>query len=133
MKQTKPLPNPTADNSFLSVMQRHRGGALLNELSETLRGLVAGVQATGKSGTLTLSLKVQNAQHGHNAIMLTDKLDEKIPVIEAEASYWFGTAEGELLKEDPRQREFKMGVLGGAGATNEPEMQPLPKTSTGNA
>lgn len=37
---------------------------------------------------------------------LKDKLVTKLPTIEATESFWFSNSEGQLLTEDPRQKQL---------------------------
>lgn len=107
-------------NSFLSTLQRHRGGAVLHEASQKLAELTAAVHATGKAGTLTLTFALKPASRGVNAVVLKDRVACKVPSIEAEESFWFADSSGSLLKEDPRQKQLgfqPQAIPGGVAAT----------------
>lgn len=99
----EPLPPDPPSGQFLATMQRHRGGLLLDEASQLLGELVEAVNATGKPGSLTITLNLKPATRGQSAMVLTDKITPRLPKIEAEASFWFGH-DGQLVKDDPRQR-----------------------------
>ncbi|TXH46079.1 MAG: hypothetical protein E6Q97_30355 [Desulfurellales bacterium] len=108
-------------NAFLAKLQRHRGGRVLSEASQRLTEVVAGVKATGKSGSLTITITVKPAAKGNMAVMLTDKITAKIPSLEAEQSFWFATDGGELTVENPAQRQF-----GFSESTAKVESAPAP-------
>lgn len=93
-------------NMFLITMQRHRGGKDLADLSQRLSEVTAAVIETGKTGSVTLTLSVKPAKRGQAALMLESKLAAKVPGIEPESSFWFGTKDGILQKEDPRQAQM---------------------------
>ena len=99
--------NPTQQTSLLATLQRHRGGKVLEEASAELAKVVAGVMATGKPGSLTVTLNVKVASRGQNAVTVTDKVTSKVPLTATPDSFWFANEEGALLKDDPRQREMK--------------------------
>jgi hypothetical protein len=107
------------NNNFLATLQRHRGGAILEEASTLLQELVAAVATTGKGGTLTIKLSVKPATRGQSAVVVQDKITCAPPKVEAEASFWFATNEGELRKDDPRQAALPFATVDG-GKTSEP-------------
>lgn len=93
-------------NSFLNTLQRHRSGGLLADASEKLAAVVAGVHATGKTGSMTVQFVVKPAQRGQSCIVLSDSIKAKVPALEAEASIWYAGESGQLTKTDPRQAEM---------------------------
>lgn len=107
------------NNNFLATLQRHRGGAILEEASTLLQELVAAVATTGKGGTLTIKLSVKPATRGQSAVVVQDKITCAPPKVEAEASFWFASNEGELRKDDPRQAALPFATVDG-GKTSEP-------------
>lgn len=119
MKQTNPKPNTT---SLLATLQRHRGGKVLEEASEKLAEVVAGVMTSGKPGSITITLNVKVASRGQNAVTVTDKIAAKVPTTATPDSFWFANEEGSLLKDDPRQKEMTFtprAVDGGAAPEAE--------------
>lgn len=97
----------TPDNSFLATAQRHEGGIMLNEMSTALADVVRGVMATGGKGKVTLVLDVERASRGNNALVLSHEVKTKIPVEKVNGSFWFGTDDGQLVKNDTRQQEMR--------------------------
>lgn len=115
--------NPTTETqstSLLATLQRHRGGKVLEEASAKLAEVVAGVMASGKNGSVTITLNVKVASRGQNAVTVTDKVTGKVPSATTPDSFWFATEEGALMKDDPRQKEMQFRpqtIEGGATAT----------------
>lgn len=116
LRGARPLPNMNSpvSNSFLTTLQRHRGGGLLADASERLAAVVAGVRATGRPGQLTVKLTVKPAQRGQSAVVLTDVVEAKAPRVEAEASFWFADDDGLLRTTDPRQKELPLRTVSGS-------------------
>jgi len=119
----------TPSNGFLATLQRHRGGKVLDEASQQLAAVVAGVLATGKPGHITVKLGVKPAGRGHSAVVVTDEVTSKAPVEKVEESFWFGTERGELCKDDPRQQDLRFTpdapvVQGGAQQDAAPTATP---------
>jgi hypothetical protein len=116
---TEPTPTPNPINSFLTVLQTHRGAGVLSDASDALAQLVAAVQATGKPGTITLTLKISPASRGNAAVVLGDRIVAKVPQTAAEESFWFATEDGRLLRDDPRQGRLQLRAVADA-----PQAQP---------
>lgn len=122
--------NQPAPNSFLGTLQKHRSGGLLAEASAKLAELTAAVHATGKRGKMTILLEVNPAQAGDQCVTLHDDIVVKIPKTKSPASLWYTTAEGDLLKNNPRQMEIapvvvaaesRLSQVGQFGTTTSPE------------
>jgi hypothetical protein len=96
-------PSPEPSNSFLTLLQTHRGAGVLADASQGLSELVAAVQNTGKPGTLTVTLRISPASRGNSAVVVGDRIVAKVPQMAAEESFWFATEDGKLLRDDPRQ------------------------------
>ncbi len=92
---------------FTFVIQTLRYGATLDELSETLHECVEASRETGKVSTLTLELKIK--PHGATGqYELSEKIKSKIPEGERGVTLMFGTPEGNLIREDPRQTKLDL-------------------------
>ena len=86
---------------------RHlEAGCLIDEASELLADLVKAVDATGKTGSLTLTLKLRKATAG--ALAVTGSVSVKKPAEPAIESLLFATPEGNLMTEDPRQTKLDL-------------------------
>lgn len=87
---------------FIDVLMRQGNGATNQELSDELREIVQRVQSTGKTGTLTLQLKVELIKQT-NSIVILDKISAKKPEYDRPSSLFFADKNGNLLRDDPNQ------------------------------
>lgn len=71
------------------------------ELAETLRKVIEAVKATGKVGTVTLRLDVKPADGLMDAVVVYDRITQKVPEKTREGSMAFITREGDLSRTDP--------------------------------
>lgn len=80
-----------------------------DELTEELASLVKAVRDTGKAGTLTVNIKVQMLnRRDEDAVKLTITHSNKLPQLDSPETVMFSTADGDLLRDDPRQRVFDL-------------------------
>lgn len=126
--KTKP---DTQTTSLLATLQRHRGGKVLEEASAKLAEVVAGVMASGKPGSVTITLNVKVASRGQNAVTLTDKVAGKVPTAATPDSFWFASEEGALMKDDPRQREMQFTPKTIEGGVAEDASEPNARSANG--
>ncbi len=88
---------------FADWMAEQRNGALHTELSQGLNDLVDAVNGVGRSGTLTLVVKVQPAsKHGEGSVLVADDVKVKLPQERGEALY-FVDADANLSRQNPAQ------------------------------
>ena len=92
----------------LAVVQRLGSGRLLDELREALAATAEEVVATGKPGTVTVTLKVSNKGQGDPLVMVDEVVSRASPKRDPRGAYFFAL-DGELHREDPRQQvmEFR--------------------------
>lgn len=117
---------PAANNTFLYVLQHHEEGEILNQLAQAQRECRAAAELTGKVASLTLVVKFKAAARGATAIMIAP-VKIKLPVPEPGASLWFSDEEGNLHRNDPRQKELPLKTV------EDPAKRPvieLPKQKT---
>lgn len=89
---------------FTDTLADIRNGDVIGELTAELMELVARVKATGRPGTLTLTLKVKNASKGSgSALVIQDDIKVKLPTTEKGETFLFATEDGQLQRNDPRQ------------------------------
>lgn len=89
---------------FDATLRDIRFGGLVDELTQQMAALVAAVDSTQRAGELTLKIKLKPA--GGGAMELTDEIKAKIPELPKGSSIFFGTPEGSLIRNDPRQPEL---------------------------
>lgn len=85
---------------FIDWLSQHRSGVLDVDLREAFQEVVQAVQATGKAGSVVLTLKVEPQKGGMFAV--TDKIDAKPPVA-TEAKLYYVDFDGNLTRDNPLQ------------------------------
>jgi len=89
---------------FTDVLRDMRFGETIEELGIEFNKLVQAVEDTGRGGEMTLSIKLKPSTAG--AIELTDVVKVKLPPPQKGTSLFFATPEGNLVRNDPRQKEI---------------------------
>lgn len=127
-KQTNTEQNePQIDTAFLSLLQLHRRGNALSDLSEQLRAVSAAVQLTGRAGSLTFKVTIKPVSKGtQGAMVVVDDIKSKVPQLEPPSSIFFADAEGNLHREDPNQMKLGLRVID-VSASGEQHAEPLRK------
>lgn len=115
---------PVADDQniapFSELLLQQRKGRLHAEASDGLHELVKAVQATGKAGELTLTIKVKPLGKGSgNQVTVTDRVNVKSPEAETDPVLWF-MDDGNLSRRDPDQPELPISAVADQG-TNAKE------------
>lgn len=93
---------------FAAFLQEQRRGALHSELSEALQELVLAVEEHRKAGSLTLTVSVK--PFGDGTVAVTDKLKLSVPEGERGSGIFFVDADGNLVRNDPRQMKIEDAV-----------------------
>lgn len=89
---------------FQETILHINNGATLGELSEALRNLVAAVRATGKSGSIALTLKVKPASKGTtDVLMVESQVKTRLPEPERGTTIFYATDDNSLVRNDPKQ------------------------------
>lgn len=119
------MKNETINGGFLAVVQSLQKGDSIRELDAALAALVQAVERTGKGGSLTYTIKIKPMKPGSKTLLIEDcPPNAKEPVDERPISIWFADANGQLVRNDPRQQELKFSVETGG---QEPTTNPQPK------
>jgi len=92
-------------NAFGRLLSEFRAGASLSELSEAMQACIAAVKESGKAAELKYVVKFTPSG---NAIVVTDKVDRKLPGLEREQSIFFATEDNMLCRNNPAQKEFNL-------------------------
>lgn len=109
--QTKTdVTGPAPSNAFMQVLQTHDGGEVLNELADAQRKCLEAVAMTGKPASVTLAFKYVPAAKGAFAVAFSEP-KVKLPAMERTASLWFGDENGQLTRNDPRQKELPLKTV----------------------
>jgi hypothetical protein len=89
---------------FTQMVAELRRGRTGDELTEAMQALVHACKETGKTGALTLVIKVTPGKSGQ--VEITDAIKTNLPVFSRESSLFFVTDDGDLSRKDPRQEEL---------------------------
>jgi hypothetical protein len=85
-----------------------QGGTFIDQCSELLAATVQGVDETGKSGKLTITLDLKKSA---GAISIAAKVTNKTPEVAADADLMWPTVEGNLQLDNPKQAKLNFGVV----------------------
>jgi hypothetical protein len=88
------------------IMRELRRGRVLDIASERLQEVVRAVDLTGKSGEVTITLKVKPEKGGGAAKTLQPSVKAKVPEVELSEGIFFSDDSGDLHRTDPDQREM---------------------------
>lgn len=88
----------------MNALSLVRRGDLIDDINTQLAEVVQAVDATGKAGALTITLKVvrKDLKSG-SMICITDKVKQKLPELPSPETMLYADADGELFEDDPRQ------------------------------
>lgn len=90
--------------TFIATIQGIRDGSLVAKLNDELQDVVASVIEHGKSGALTLKIKVE--KNGDNAVTLTTDVTAKQAQATVGSAIFFADQGGNLHRRDPRQGDL---------------------------
>lgn len=99
----------TRSDLFAYVVGQLRHGATQDELSDMLNDCVQRARDTNKPATLTLTLKI--VPDGLGTYRIEDKAVHKLPLFERGSTVMYGTPDGNLQREDPRQRALDLRTV----------------------
>ena len=86
----------------LGILQRLGQGRLIEELADALVSVADEVVATGKGGSVTLTLTLSTREQGDAMVQIEEKIARKTPTKAARGAFLFAV-HGELHAQDPRQ------------------------------
>ena len=89
---------------FTDTLNAMRFGTLTDDLTKELHELTKQCANTQRTGSITLTLSLRPGKGGQ--IEVFDDIKVKLPKPERGSSIMFATPEGNLQREDPRQREL---------------------------
>lgn len=101
---------PEVDGAILGVLTEHRGGEVLTELSAAMREVAEAVQNIGKSGTITLKIKVAVAQGTSNTLVISDEVKTTLPKAERRGSIFYVDPQNNLVRNDPAQHDLPLAI-----------------------
>jgi hypothetical protein len=97
------------DLPVLYSLCRLESGGLLEELNDKLAKVVAKCMTLGKKGTISLTIAFK--PEGSKKMEVAAKVDAKPPKNDIPSTYLFATDRGQLLAQDPDQRELDLRII----------------------
>lgn len=95
---------------FFETLRELRAGRTLEDLGSELALLISAIKATGKSGELTLKLKIKPPKHGSMSYLtIEDQIVTKTPKLDTGDTVFFPTADNGLSRQDPAQTDLPFG------------------------
>ena len=88
---------------FAATLIKIDSGRPHTKISEDFRDVVAAVAKTHKIGKLTVTVTVKPHKDVSGAVIVTATSKPAAPVFDANASIFYATEEGELVRDDPKQ------------------------------
>lgn len=102
---------------FMNTLNTMDFGVTPNELSDDLAELLRAVQDTGKQGTLTLKLTVKPESLATGQVAIIADTSLKAPQMPRDKAFMFMTPDGNLQREDPRQKKLEFESVDGGRST----------------
>ena len=115
---------PHIDGSFLAMLQLHRHGTALTDLSAAMQTITRNVESAGRSGSFTLKVTIKPAGRGSGvAFDIEDEIKLSPPKQKSESSIFFSDEQGRLVRNNPAQAEMELKAL--PSVTEEAATVPL--------
>lgn len=92
---------------FTATVNILRAGSCQEELSEALSDAVEAARETGKQAIVTLTLKIK-PEGRSGQYVVHDDIKRKLPALDKGGTLLFGTPEGNLQRQDPRQTALNL-------------------------
>lgn len=96
--------------AFAVFLQDLRDGRAHSELSGQLEELITKVRETGKSGGLTLKIKIKPATRGGDVdkVTISDAITVDLPKPERGEDFFWVTDDNDLSRNHPRQQSLEL-------------------------
>ena len=109
MKNNKSESAPAIDRAALNILEAHKNGRIITDISAALKQVTAAVQLTGKGGSVTLTMKVNPASKGDaSTLVFLPKVKATVPESEVPGSIFYADADFNLVREDPNQAKLDL-------------------------
>lgn len=93
---------------FSDVLRDINGGRFAEELTEALADLVASTASTGKSGTITVSLKLKPGNGAGKIMTVEHDVKVKSPDFDRPTEYMFIAGGNTLVRDNPEQKKLDL-------------------------
>ena len=94
-----------ATRPFLETARDIRQGQYRDDCADELQKVITAVADTGKKATLTIQIDLTPASKGNGAVVLSDRINAKLPTDPPGETIFFVTPHNNLTVTDPRQAE----------------------------
>ena len=94
----------------LGIIRRLGSGYLIEQLAEALATTAEEVVATGRPGTVTLTLKISTENQGDPMVIVRETIGRKAPCRDPKGAYFFAL-DGDLHHDDPRQTRMEFRAV----------------------
>jgi len=89
------------DNMAMAVLQQTRKGAVIDDLSATIREVVAAVKAAKKKGVVTMKIEIVPKDEDAEQVAVDIEVTSKRPKLKSGAALFYTNEENGLQREDP--------------------------------
>lgn len=113
--------------AFTDIIREINGGAFADELTEELSDLILACRSTGKSGELTLKIKLKPGKAQAPTMTVLHDLKVKAPEFERPEQYFYVTGNNSLLLNNPNQGKLDLRAV----QTERGELRETVDTDTG--
>lgn len=96
---------------FTDILRQIRKGIVVTQLDDALREVNEAVIDTGKPGEITLKIKIKPMKGDSCQVTLTPSVTWKKPQADLPDGIFFLTGDGDLVRNDPEQRELLAPVM----------------------
>ena len=110
--------------SFVDTLKALRRGETSDELDAAITECISATELTGKTSSITVKLVIK--PKGFGAFTIADDVKSTLPKFDRESTVLFTDANGNLVREDPRQQKLDLKQLDKGPSTANPT--PLPTT-----
>ena len=94
----------------VDTLKALRYGQAEHELCEAIAEAVQAARDTGKQAVISMKITIK-PQGNSGQYFITDEITTKLPKLAKEQTIMFGTPEGNLLRDDPRQQKLPLRDL----------------------
>lgn len=98
---------------FTDVVNQIRKGAVSEELNAALKAVNDAVLATGKKGEVTLKIVIKPMKGNRSQCEVVPAISFKPPKEDLPSGIFFLTNDGDLVRNDPEQKELFAPVMDG--------------------
>lgn len=92
---------------FADFLLEHRSGAAHTRAGELLQEVVGAVLDTGKKGSVTLTVSIEQMKNAPDTLLTTINVTSKVPVEAPKAAVFYADRDRNLQRTDPNQLQFE--------------------------